>query len=133
MKSVQELKLCFPKGGPQHDFMEIFCPPRMVPIAVEKGLHACMSIDILTGWNIGDPRVQKYIINMVHTCKPKMVHMSCPCCPFSQLQRCNVGRTDPEKVRVRLEEGRDFLALSMKIAKIQHKARPRRYFRILIC
>eukprot|EP00959_Pyramimonas_sp_CCMP1952_P019304 408078-Pyramimonas_sp.AAC.1 len=89
------LKKTHPLSKDRQDFLEIFCPPRMVPIAVSKGLSATLSMDVLTGWNFLDPKVREYALSLIKAMKPILIHVGPPRTTFSKLMHSNKSRMDP--------------------------------------
>ena len=67
----------------QHHFMEWFSCPRMVPVAVSKGLFASVSLDITLGCNLLDSTCQQQAFALLRKHKPCMLMLSPPCtwCP----------------------------------------------------
>ena len=117
------LKKANPLSKDKEDFLEIFCPPRMVPIAKSKGLTATLSMDLLTGWNFLDPRVRAYVRSLVRARKPTLIHVSPPCTMYSKVLHSNKNRMDPTKLAVRRAEGQALLEFAMEMCTLQAKSK----------
>lgn len=86
------------------DVSEVFSVPRLCPVAEEKGLVGGKSFDILNGWNFLSADCRKQCLDDIRRTKPKHVHVSLPCGPFSVMQRLSQGKGDAgERVRKRVE------------------------------
>ncbi len=55
--------------------------------------------------------------------KPKFVMASPPCTMFSQMQRTNVGRVDPDTLRDRMLEGHMLLSVGIDVCRAQHTSK----------
>lgn len=88
-------------GTLKDDVMELLSPPRVVPAVVRLGGRGNISADILTGFNLTDPSVQKNILYEIACRRPRVVVLSPPCTLFSALMRTNWSRMSPQLRRER--------------------------------
>ena len=69
----------------QHDLMEVFSPPRVVPTACGMSLTASVSIDIITGYDLATWRGRHETIGLIGKYRPRVLVLSPPCTMFSRL------------------------------------------------
>jgi hypothetical protein len=81
--------------GPDH-FIEIFSPPRLVPLVGHyTGMQACLSVDILGGWDLSNPQIRNFVKNVVRARGVRAVMLSPPCTTYSCIQNLNT-KGDPD-------------------------------------
>jgi hypothetical protein len=118
--TIQALKKSYAIVGATPDScMEVFCPPRVCPAFERLGAAATVSADIVTRWDLSQQSHRTFLMELARRKQPQAVLLSPPCLPFSQMQRTNVGRSDPALVAAKLSEGREFVKFSMTIARAQ--------------
>lgn len=102
------------------DFIEVFSPQRVGPWMGRLGISQTLAIDVVSGWDLTDKKVQKEIINHIQHHKPTIVMLSPPCTPFSSLQRLNAHRVVDTDLRdLKLKEGLVLLRFTMQVANAQ--------------
>ena len=106
-------------GPLPHSFMEVFCPPRLCPVFQKLGLCADISVDLSTRWDLSRRPHVSMLKQLVDTLKPHAMLVSPPCLAFSQIQRTNRDRSDPDLIAAKLKEGCALLQVSMMLAKSQ--------------
>ncbi|CAJ1418012.1 unnamed protein product [Effrenium voratum] len=100
--------------------MEVFSPPRLVPVAVRQGLQASISLDKLCGWDANLPESKAHAVRLVREHAPWLLMLSPECTMFSILQRnCNTLRMDPLEVQMRTAEAEDHISFCMHLARVQ--------------
>ncbi len=103
-----------------HVFAEVFSPPRMAPVFVERGFLAVHSFDILQGCDLLDPEQRRRVVDIIGLCRPRHLMISPPCTVFSQMQRSNVSRRkDTNKWCRRYAEGVELFNFALELAEIQ--------------
>ena len=126
--TLHELKTMRPLVKTAEDLMEVFSPPRLVPIGCVNGLIASLSVDAMCGWNLTDTGVQGYVKQHLHARRPRVLMVSPPCTPFSCVQNLNKGRMEADLWQRKLAEGEELLDFSMELCALQMTARPKRAF-----
>lgn len=106
-------------GTIQDDFMEVYSPPRMVPLAVKAGMRASMSMDLLTGWNFLSRDARILAVQEIKARRPKVLMLSPPCTMFSGLMNMNWSKLEPTKRELALVNGTNHLEFSMLLADLQ--------------
>jgi len=107
---------------PQEDLWELFSPPRVVAVGAEFGLKG-RSFDILQGWDLTDPLLQRKILCDLEKFRPKVVIASPPCTMFSRLTTLwNAKKMRPETFEYRMTEARAMLNFSWKIGELQARS-----------
>ena len=104
---------------------EVFSPPRIAPEAERQGLKAGSSFDLITGWDLSQPKDRKRMWQSLKEEDPMLIVLSPPCGPFSVLQEWNLPRMSWEKAVCLIQTGVENLELAMLIAAWQ--ARRGRY------
>jgi hypothetical protein len=110
------------QGVPQDDFMEIYSPPRLVPLAVQAGMRASASLDLLTGWNFLTADGRALAVQEVKTRRPKVLMLSPPCTMFSGLMNLNWFKLPVDRREQSLINGTTHLEFSMLLADLQHSS-----------
>ena len=100
--------------------MEVFCPPRMVPVAQKNGLTASLSVDLKTGWNLYRKPIQKLVAEIVQKRQIKHLFASPPCTMYSKMVHINKGRMPGDKFEARQVEGNSFLTFAVSLCKSQY-------------
>ena len=109
-------------GGCVHDVSEVFSVPRLCPVAGQKGLKGGRSYDILNGWNFLDAAHRKGCLEEIATLKPRHMHVSSPCGPFSSMQRLSKTKGNWEERQRKRVEGEVLLRFVMQVCKMQWEA-----------
>ena len=77
------------------DFLEIFSVPRIAVECCKTGVRRTESIDFLTGWDFGDPKVKREALLIQRQAKPFCTFVCPPCRMFcimhENLNRNNMG------------------------------------------
>ena len=111
----------------QHDIAEFYSPPRVLPVANDKGLNGCWSLDILTGWDFQRSNLRSLSLELLAWFNILFLILSPPCTIFSELQRLwNIKKWSREVFQGKWNEGMVYLAHSMDAAMAQIRAG--RYF-----
>lgn len=105
----------------QEDVMEIFSPPRIVPVAQQHGLRASMSIDLQTGWNLQVPDDRLRLVHEVRARRPRVIIMSPPCTWFGSLVHTNWKRMQCAKRECELQKATMNVEFCMFLAEEQHR------------
>lgn len=117
---VQPQLLCPLDGTLPDDLVEIYSPPRMVPIAVQQyGLRATLSVDLLTGWNLLDSDVRVALVQEIKRRRPRVLMMSPPCTWFSGLMNLNWGKIKPVVREQAFRDATLHLEFCMLLADLQ--------------
>jgi len=103
----------------QDDFMEMFSPARIVPVARSQNLRAIRSMDLTNGWNLALQGVQIAAVKEVQTRCPKVIMMGPPCTMFSKLQDTNWSKMDADYAMERMKNAVELLDFAIWIAKLQ--------------
>ena len=102
--------------------MEVFSPPRVLPVATAAGLRGNLSVDLETGWDLLDKPVQYAVLQEVRWREPRFLVLSPPCTMYSALQRSfNLGKMSlrGDQLQRRWAEAHTLLDFSMDLAMIQ--------------
>ena len=110
---------CRLDGTLQDDLVEIYSPPRMVPLAAQKGLRATLSVDLLTGWNLLDPDVRVALVQEIKRRRPRVLMMSPPCTWFSGLMNLNWSKIKPVVREQAFRDATLHLEFCMLLADLQ--------------
>ena len=108
-------------GTVRDDILEIFSQPRLVPVAVEAGLRASISVDLETGWDLLDLAKQQECLRMLEVRRPKILMVSPPCTAFSSWQRINRPKMSAAKWAHRWSEGTCLFDFAMDCIALQQK------------
>lgn len=103
----------------KHDFMEVYSPPRVAPVARRALLAASLSVDLTTGYDLAQFQVRRFVVQLVQTHRPTFLMLSPPCTMFSKLQNCNLKKMDPDVRQRRFAEATLHLDFAMLLARIQ--------------
>jgi hypothetical protein len=105
---------------PSDDIMEVYSRPRIVPLAVARGMIGELSVDLVTGYNMNLPEVVSTVVAEVCYRRPKVLVVSPPCTMFSALQvMWNLKKMTPEVKETRMNEALHHLNSSMELCRIQ--------------
>jgi hypothetical protein len=116
-----------PQAGRADHVLEVFSPPRVVLLAIPRGLRGNLSVDLETGWDLTNPAVQFAVIQELRYRQPVLVVLSPPCTMHSPLQRVfNLHKMSSEVLEKRWAEAHTLLDFAMDVAKAQ--ARGDRYY-----
>ena len=105
----------------QTDVGEAFSTPRVVPQATKMGLKGGKSYDIGTGWNFLNSDHRKQCRKDVSLHKPRVLVISPPCGPFSQMLRISKHRCNQKERERKRVEGLVLLEFAMELAQLQLK------------
>ena len=98
---------------------EVYSPPRMGPIAEQKGMEAGTAFDQKTGWDLRDPAQARKMWQTLQREDPELVVLCPPCVAFSPMQNINYPQMKQVMVIHLIAEGLHHLQVSMLIAKWQ--------------
>ena len=108
------------QGLGRQDLAEYYSQPRVCPKAAAQGKQACLSLDILTGWDFQDEKLRFLSIRLLSLLPIMLLVLSPPCTAFSALQRLwNYKRMSQEAVARQWSHGMVFLTHSMECARVQ--------------
>ena len=100
--------------------MEVFCPPRLVPVAKSLGLKASVSLDVTHGWDANRKEDRDQAVLLLKKKKPWLLLVCPECRMFSILQRnCNIPKMDPEQVKQMMVVAVAHVDFSMEMLKEQ--------------
>ena len=105
------------------DFMELFSPPRLVPLFLAENKITSISADLLTGWNLADSKIQGFLFTLLKKRAPRVIMLCPPCTVFSIFQHLNKAKRDPVAWETKWSNGLKLLDFAMRVAKIQVKAK----------
>ena len=105
-----------------HDAAEYYSPPRMLPIARQKGLRGSLSLDLLTRWDFRC-RAHRTLAEQLLSALQVMFLLVCPPCTiFSDLMRLwNIRRTRADTFRAKWDEGMLYLNHNLDYCRVQLK------------
>ena len=109
-------------GTIQDDFLEVYSPPRLVPLAVKRNMRASVSMDLLTGWNFLSMDAKISAVQDIKARRPKVIMLSPPCTMFSGLMNLNWAKLEPGRRETSLLNGTNHLEFSMLLADLQESA-----------
>ena len=101
------------------DVSEVFSVPRICPVAGKKGLHGGKSYDIHGGWDFLNATHRKRCLDELRKEKPRHVHMSPPCGPYSLLMNLRQNRQDCEEQKRKRLEAEVLLHFAMQVCQLQ--------------
>ena len=102
---------------------EYYSPPRVLPAARRLGLQGCLSLDLLTGWDLANREVQRAATQLLTTVTVAFLILCPPCTAFSPLQAMwNYTKMAPAKVQANMEAGMVHLRFAMDCALLQCRA-----------
>ena len=106
----------------RQDIAEFYSPPRVLPVARQRGLSGSLSLDILTGWDFKVPSFRALSLTLLLQLQILLLVLSPPCTIFSELQRLwNFKRMARAKVEEKWAEGMLYLTHAMDCALQQHQ------------
>jgi hypothetical protein len=117
--NVQPQPSCPLDGTLRDDLVEIYSPPRMVPLAAKRGMRATLSVDLLTGWNLLDPDVRVALVQEIKRRRPRVLMMSPPCTWFSGLMNLNWSKIKPVVREQAFRDATLHLEFCMLLADLQ--------------
>lgn len=103
------------------DVAEVFSVPRLCPVAEKRGLVGGKSYDIVNGWDFLDENKRKQCLEEIRTHKPRHVHVSLPCGPFSSMQRLTKGKEMSPERRRRRVEAEVLLRFGVQVCQLQRE------------
>jgi len=109
-------------GHLRDDLVEIYSPPRMVPIAAARGMRATLSVDLQTGWNLLDPDARAALVQEIKRRRPVVLMMSPPCTWFSGLMNLNWTKIKPVVREQAFRDATLHLEFCMLLADLQESA-----------
>ena len=109
-------------GTLQDDFIELFSPARMVPVAAALGLRANLSVDLTTGWNLGSNDGRLSFMIALKSRRPKMVFTCCPCKTMSCIQNLNWKKLPVARREGEFREALAYLDFSMLVCDFQQRS-----------
>ena len=102
--------------------VEVFSPPRLQTHGItEHGMdhEKLLSIDVMTGWDLSQPQVRKFLLLSLPVWTPRAIMLSPPCTIFSRLQNLNKAKADADFWACKQAEGLVFWKLSLQVAEHQ--------------
>lgn len=106
----------------RQDVAEFYSPPRVLPVARQRGLCGCLSLDLLSGWDFRQECQRKLSIELLRKLDVQFLVLSPPCTIFSELQRLwNIKKMTAEQYQSRWDEGMRYLGHAMDCAQEQHR------------
>lgn len=107
-------------GCLRDDVMELFSPPRVVPICMELGLRGGLSIDLETGFDLLQKSCREKVLLEVARRRPRVIISSAPCTWFSALMRMWNVKKMSEPVQLQREhEAVQLFEFGMEVGKQQ--------------
>ena len=104
--------------------MEIFSPPRVVPVAEARGMQECGSFDIRikdpedgSSWDLNCPIKRKKLWDIIIKEKPSLIIGSPECTPFSILHQMNPSQRNTPQYKAKLKEAINHLKFVCSIYK----------------
>lgn len=105
---------------PPDDIMEVFSPPRVVPVAARLGLRASLSLDLLHGHDFMTFSGRSNAIFELQRRRPRMLIVSPPCTMYSALQHMwNIKKMAPDTLKERWAEAETLLSFAMLLCSQQ--------------
>ncbi len=99
--------------------LEVFSPPRIVPLFKGKFGGNGVSVDLRTGWDAESWEDRASLMHWVDVRCPRVLVASPPCTMFSCLQITNRGRMDPHVWDARMNLARVHLNFAMQLCRVQ--------------
>lgn len=100
--------------------MEVFSPPRLVPVAKGLGLTSSVSLDSAHGWDADKPQDREQAFTILKSKRPWLLAICPECTMFSILMRnCNIAKMDQQTVKQRMIVAVDHVNFSMDMCKEQ--------------
>lgn len=107
-------------GSWQQDVAEFYSQPRLLLEASRYGLHGCISLDLLTGWDFRIRDHQDFSIEILREFKPVFLMASPPCKAFSSIMYLwNYKKMSAEARAHVWETGMTFLEHAMRACSFQ--------------
>ncbi len=72
-------------GALRDDVLELFSPPRLVPRCARFQLRGQVSIDILCGYDLRKEDVQRQVLMMLESRRPRFLWCCAPCTMYSRI------------------------------------------------
>lgn len=88
---------CEEAWTPQEDGMEVFSPPRVLPVMKTMHMTGSISADLLTGWSLEKLEVQMQLVAEVKARRPKVLILSPPCTMLCVMMNWNWWRMSRSK------------------------------------
>ena len=106
------------------DIAELFSPPRIVPMAQERGLQVQKDhvFDLEAGWDVRKKSCRDHFREFQRKKKPGMLMESPECKAYSQLMNVNWGRMNPSQVRQIISEGKLMWDFAVEAAEEQYES-----------
>ena len=115
------------EGGRLPDaYIEMFSPPRVVPVVREHGRKADLSVDMS---RLGCSSCRSYdltrsgdryaVLEEIRYRMPRVIGLSPPCTMYSKMQNMNDGKVCPVEHEQKMIEAHVLLDFAMVIAKVQ--------------
>ena len=103
----------------QEDIMEIYSPERLKLHNGNRNLRVNYSIDLLTGWDLGQDETRKKLVGYTKALRPKVLVISPPCTVWCALMTSNWYRMKTEKRERQFREGQLHLEFAMLLVLLQ--------------
>ena len=98
---------------------EAYSQPRVAKQAVEEGMKAGTSFDLLTGFDFSTRRDRQRCWHRLKKESPDLLILCPPCGPFSPLQNLNYSRMDVSRAMAIVGEGVEHLEFAMELYQWQ--------------
>lgn len=110
-----------------HQIMEFYSRPRLVPMAASFGMTGQISLDLVHGWNGLDPEHQALACRLLGQLRPQFLMCSPPCTFFSPLMKMwNFRRMSAPDIRRRKKAAVGMVEQAVDSCLAQHRSG--RYF-----
>ena len=106
-------------GTMPDDIVEVYSPPRIVPLAPPHGLRASLSADLTTGWDLKTQDARVSLMMQIKMRKPTVIVSSPPCTMMSGIQNLNWSKMTREKRERLFYEGLLHLNFAMILCDYQ--------------
>ena len=83
------------QGEPADDIMEIYSPPRVVPVAQEMSLRGGISADLGAGWDFNKEDHRVDFVIQVKARRPQVLVLTPACTLVSKMMNLNWGKLSP--------------------------------------
>ena len=103
------------------DVAEVFSPPRVVPVAKQKGLNPGGSFDLKNGYDLRSEQDRRRMWKALREQQPLMILLSPPCTAFCKLQSLSYPKMDWGKAITLLNASVEDMELCAGIMRWQHR------------
>lgn len=105
------------------DVTEVYSPVRMANPALckKQGLVPGSSLDLRTGWNFGLRNHRENAIRLVDSEDPELLVLSPMCDQFSQMNRINEARRDPQRRQAAWDTAIMHFRFAVRLCSLRHQ------------